>query len=36
MRYFKLIKQIAQLQKEIANLEISLSSLQSINRQKKT
>lgn len=33
MRYFKLIKQIAQLQKEIANLEISLSRLQSINRQ---
>lgn len=33
MRYFKFIKQIAQLQKKIADLELSLSSQRSINRQ---
>ena len=33
MRPFKLIKQIAQLQKKIADLELSLSSQRSINRQ---
>ena len=33
MRPFKLIKQIAQLQRKIADLELSLSSQQSINRQ---
>ena len=33
MRWFKLIKQIAQLQKKIADLELSLGSQRSINRQ---
>ena len=33
MRYFKFIKQIAQLQKKIADLELSLGSQRSINRQ---
>ena len=33
MRYFKFIKQIAQLQKKIADLELSLGSQRSINCQ---
>lgn len=33
MRYFKFIKQIAQLQKKIADLELSLGGQRSINRQ---